>query len=379
MLPRPVQRQRPIDGWDNKDFRFKFGFTRYPDHQAPTHDEAAAVFDLLRADLAARGVTVGPDERGPGGQGPAHGSAARVTVDAMARTLLSQATSNENALFVQDLLIKKYTYTVDGHEVQGRYPNYHTIHAGSAADLQPVIRACGLQEKRAKQIKAFLDIVYKANTVDNPDWDGVHSGNAPNAPDFVPGLLSLAFLDSLSKVDLLNWLLAREGVGLKTAHCLMEFSYGMPICAVDTHVHFMAGALGWIPKECKTADDTAMHLDARLPDSLKHHLHQAFWNHRQHCGPCKKAGGEKANRADTAQCVLEDRVQRRDTREYRRGKTAKVSKTTRKLSQSKRFSALSAKKAAAAGYILEEFEWNDDFAAGSVNKKTRQVWKLVAS
>ena len=385
-LPGPGRKrslvQKPIGGWDNKEFSFKFGWTRYPNHVAPTHEEAADVFEILRADLATRDVVVGPGERGSGGQGPAHGSATGVTVDAMVRTLLSQATSNENALFVQDLLIQKYTYTVDGKEVRGLIPNYHTVHACSAADLEPVIQACGLQEKRAKFIKAYLETVYKTNTVDNPDWDGVHAGNSPGAPDFVPGLLSLEFLDGLKKVELFNWLLAVKGVGLKTAHCIMEFNYRLPICAVDTHVHFMAGALRWIPEECKTANDTAMHLDARLPDALKHDLHQAFWNHRQHCGPCKKADGNKVTGIDAARCILEDRVERRDTRAYRRGnkkeviENVKVVRTSRKPSM-KQFSAMTAEKAAELGYVYHELEKNDDFGAGSVNKTVKKMWKLV--
>ena len=368
--------RRPVGGWDNSKYRFKFDWSPYPDHAAPTHEEAAEVFELLRADLAARGVIVGPGERGEADQGPAHGRAQDVSVDAVVRTMMSQATNNENALLVQDIMKRDFTYLVDGKEVQGQIPNYHNVRLCSQADLAEIIKPAGIHNKRALFIKTYLDLVYKANTTDNPDWDGVHTGNEPNAPDFVPGLLSLRFLDNMSKVDLFNWLLSNLGVGVKTAHCVMEFNYRMPVCAVDTHVLFMSAALGWLPGDCKDADTAAMHLDALLPDGLKHDLHQAFWNHRQHCAPCKRAAGEKVKGADAGSCVLEGRMLRRQTRKkeiYR--KLVKVEGAARKPS-TRAYEVFTAEKAAEEGYEYREIEIDDDFAAGSVNRKVKKMWVL---
>ena len=396
-------RVKPASGWDNPDYYFKFGWTPFSEHLSPTHPMAFNVYEILQIDLASRGITVGPGERGVnegGPEGPAHGTLSATTVDAIVRTILAQATNNDNALYVQELLKKKFTYLVDGQEVQGTMPNYHTMHNYPQADLAIVIQPGGIHNMRAKFIKSLLAVVYKANTSANPAWDGVHHGNEANAADFVPGLLSLSFLDGKSKVEMLNWLLSLDGVGIKTAHCIMEFNYGFPLCAVDTHVLFMAAALGWLPDSCTNPDTAAMHLDARLPEAIKHHLHQAFWNHRQHCGPCKRGAKPPKDETEVApkdategselaeECVLEEKMSRRIHRarmlkagepKERKVVVKKVIKkeaaTVRKTSM-RPLAMFTAEQAAEAGYEYAEMTIDDDFAAGSVNKKVKKFWAL---
>ena len=260
--------------------------------------------------------------------------------------------------------------------------------------LAQIIQPGGIHNKRAQFIKSCLAKVYKANTTGNPNWDGKHTRNEINALDFVPGLLSLSFLDGMTKVELLNWLLSLDGVGVKTAHCVMEFNFRLPVCAVDTHVLFMAAALGWLPAGCYGADSAAMHLDARLPDAVKHDLHQAFWNHRQHCEPCKKgAKAEMVGRKMTGKdkCVLEDILKRRIHRSRSlktaepKDKTVVAKKTVTKVTTVQKaakrpFDAFTtAEKAAAEGYQYVEMEIDDDFAAGSVNKTIKKWWELKKS
>jgi endonuclease III len=393
---------KPEGGWDNTQYRFKFNFTPFPEHDAPSHEQAAEVFQLLRNDLKTQNVVVGEGERGLEIEGPAHGSADGVTVDAVVRTILSQATSNDNALFVQQLLLRKFPYTVKGEEVTGTIPNYHTMRLCSHQEIEDVIKPGGIYTKRAIFIKAALDKIYEANTVGNPSWDGVETGNAENAADFVPGLLSLDFLKSKGKVDLFNWFLSIPGIGIKTVSCILEFNYRLPVCAVDTHVLFMAAALKWIPSDCLDANRAAMHLDARLPDELKHDIHQAFWNHRQFCIPCRRASGEDDGKEAikekdkvkmTAKCVLEHLVRRRKTTHDIRKKKdstgtevdgeekaedkATEAKPMRKAAKMP-FEKMTPEKAAENGYVLQEMSMSDDFAAGSVNISVRKLWVLAA-
>jgi hypothetical protein len=166
----------------------------------------------------------------------------------------------------------------------------------------------------------------------------------------------------------------------------------------------MAAALKWIPDDCRDANRAAMHLDARLPDDLKHDIHQAFWNHRQFCIPCRRASGEddgkeaikeKEKAKMTTKCVLEHLVKRRKTtvdirkRKDSSGTEASVdgeekgdekaaeAKPVRKAAKMP-FEKLTAEKAAEKGYVLQEMSMSDDFAAGSVNISVRKVWVLEA-
>jgi endonuclease III len=380
--------RKPSGGWDNDAYGWKWGLSPYGDFFArPSKEEAAVVFELLRSDLALRNVIVGDGERGEGVQRPAHGSGKGVTIDAIVRTILSQATNNESALYVQDILIENFPYAVDGQQVPGEVPNYHDVRLYSEKDLAALLQPAGFQNIRAEFILGFLNAIHRKNTMENPSWDGIDMGNSPNAPDFVPGHLSLAFLEDMSKEEIFNWLLSARGIGVKTAHCILDFNCGFPVCAVDTHVQFMSAALGWIPEGVSNRIHVAMHLDARLPDHLKHDLHQAFWNHRQHCGPCKRAGAPKEKKGgqqqnegvDDERCVLEEMLQRRPNKP--RSPRAKkvvaeeetVVKDVRKKSRVA-YDAMSAEQAAERGYVEKELAINDDFKAGSVNQKKTKFW-----
>jgi endonuclease III len=389
LAPKPKahrsQIARPKEGWDNIEYRFKFGYTPWPEFQHPTPETAADVFEILRADLAKQGVIVGPGEKGSDSKGPAHGTVTSVTVDAIVRTILSQATNNENAIFVQELMKKRYTYTVDGEQVKGELPNYHSVRLSSHEELANIIKPAGCHNIRAKYIKAALDKVYHTNWASLSSKDGVDTGNTANASDFVPGLLSLGFLEGKSKVEVMNWFLGLEGIGLKTACCILDFNYGFHVCAVDTHVWTMAKWLGWLPPECDTANAACMHLDALLPDHLKHDLHQAFWHHRQkaRCPACKGSEQDAVKEEDAAKCplnklLIRTRVKKRSERKV----VVKVEESEIKVASPKPlrskvpYHELEPEKAAGLGYVEDWLPMNDDFAAGSVNKSLKRTWVL---
>ena len=62
------------------------------------------------------------------------------------------------------------------------------------------------------------------------------------------GKCSLEHLRSLPTPEACAALTRFNGVGPKTAACVALFALGRPEFPVDTHVHRIAGALGWLPR-----------------------------------------------------------------------------------------------------------------------------------
>ncbi len=58
------------------------------------------------------------------------------------------------------------------------------------------------------------------------------------------GAVSLEFLRSCDPQDAFDYLMKFDGVGPKTAWCVLLFSFGMKVFPVDTHIHRIAGRLG---------------------------------------------------------------------------------------------------------------------------------------
>lgn len=61
------------------------------------------------------------------------------------------------------------------------------------------------------------------------------------------GALDLGHLEAMSDEDALEYLASFEGVGVKTAACVLCFSLRRPVLPVDTHVLRVARRLGWVP------------------------------------------------------------------------------------------------------------------------------------
>jgi len=63
------------------------------------------------------------------------------------------------------------------------------------------------------------------------------------------GSLDLMFLREMTVGEAVDWLLSLNGVGRKTAACVLLFAFNMPVFPVDTHVHRVALRLGLFPKK----------------------------------------------------------------------------------------------------------------------------------
>ena len=371
--------------YDNIEYRVKFGWSPYYYHDSPTSEECLVVYKILRPWQVDLDGTIYEVKMTDLGDGPAHG-AEGMSVDALVKVFMSQATSNDNALTVQEILIKKFTYTVNGQEVVGEVPNYHKIRLFTPEQFQPYVARAGLGVKRSKHILAALNKVYDENVKRYKTLEGVELGNPLNAPDFVPGLLSLDFLGTKDMVAIFNWFVKLENFGVKSSACLLEFNYGFPICAVDTHVMKIAAYLGWLPDECHDPNQAFNHLDARIPDYLKHAIHQLFWHHGQKCSPCKRKNNEKTEEGDYEVCPLEHLIKKRfkilnkvSARPKRDadGVIIKREKVTTEIVGFKTFK--SAEEAAGKGYVEGKLRWDDDFGADTkrTNAREKKRWEYI--
>ncbi len=93
----------------------------------------------------------------------------------------------------------------------------------------------------------------------------------------------MAFLDALPTSEAKSWLTEIKGIGPKTASVVLNFHFGKPTMAVDTHVERVSKRFGLVPE---SASNQRAHdvLDELIPDELKYPLHVLLIRHgRTHC------------------------------------------------------------------------------------------------
>ena len=118
------------------------------------------------------------------------------------------------------------------------------------ADIQAIIRPCGLSPKKAAAISELSKILVEK-----------HAGEVP--PDF-------AALEAL------------PGVGHKTASVVMAQAFGVPAFPVDTHIHRLATR--WKLTSGKNVVQTERDLKKLFPRQSWNRLHlQIIFYGREHC------------------------------------------------------------------------------------------------
>jgi endonuclease-3 len=111
------------------------------------------------------------------------------------------------------------------------------------------------------------------------------------------GAYTLDWIADLPLDEALEALTDLPGVGIKTASCVLLFSFGRPSMPVDTHVHRLARRLGLVARKT-TADQTYAVLMAITPEELVYPFHLQLIKHgRIVC---------KSQRPRCAECILVD-------------------------------------------------------------------------
>jgi len=244
----------------------------FPSFAHPTHEESRWVCNAL-AKLH------GMPKRLPKGSKKTSGSAAcgevPNVVQSVVRTILSQNTTQENGSRAYKSLESKF-----GH------CNWEAIHHASLAEVSEAIKCGGLGNTKAKYIKMMLDDVYRTYRV-----------------------FSLDHLHEKSDEEALQELVSFQGVGPKTASCVLLFCLKRSSFAVDTHIWRITKKLGWVPKDA-TREQSFLHLDQHLPTDIKYPLHVLLIRHGKVCKNCAANGNprQKIGRLEITDCPLRGKM-----------------------------------------------------------------------
>ncbi|RYP67845.1 hypothetical protein DL771_007022 [Monosporascus sp. 5C6A] len=315
------------------------GETPFPYWMAPTPAQCEEVYKLL-ADMhddvqpQAPEVIPAPSLEVAGcGEVPS-------VLDALLRTLLSGATTFDNADKMIKGLVEKFGILPEG--IGKGSIDWNKVRLSPLDDVVDAIRVGGLGNNKAKSIKAILDMVHQ-ETIERRDayLEERRTGVAAavigasvktkgqkdlEIEKVQKNILSLDHIRDLSVDEAMKEFTKYPGVGVKTSACVILFCLQRPCFAVDTHVDKFSRWLRWVPEKA-TVDDIFSHLEVRCPGHLKYGLHQLFIRHGKTCGKCRRGTVEGTEEWKTLVCPIEHLLDRFDKRQSKA--KLKVSKKTR--------------------------------------------------
>jgi endonuclease-3 len=177
-------------------------------------------------------------------------------------TILSQNTSDANSgrAFMR---------------LKERFPTWEALMAAPEPEIEDAIAVGGLARIKAPRIKAALAAVSEKR-----------------------GGFDIDFLRGLPLEEAKAWLRELNGVGPKTAACVLMFALGRPALPVDTHVHRVAQRLGLVPAKA-TAEKAHDILESMLAPDEVYPFHIMLIKHgrrlcsaqRPRCGECPLLDG----------------------------------------------------------------------------------------
>ena len=137
-------------------------------------------------------------------------------VSELVGTILSQNTSDVNTARSMARLREEF-------------PTWEEVRRAPVEDVIDAIRSGGLANIKGPRIQAALDHI------------AIRQGDT-----------HLEFLQDLPLDEAMSWLVSIDGVGPKTAACVLLFSLGRPAMPVDTHVGRVMTRLGVVPDRTST-------------------------------------------------------------------------------------------------------------------------------
>ena len=187
--------------------------------------------------------------------GAAHWQRWGGAVAILVETILSQNTSAANS-------------TAGYKRLWRRFRSWNKIADAPVDDVEKSIRISGLSRLKAPRIQQILRQI-RADR----------------------GKIDLEFLKDRPPQEAFDYLMRFDGVGPKTANCVLLFSFGMPLFPVDTHIHRIALRMGWV-KRNTTADRTHDLLTPMIAPEDRYAMHILLIVH-----------GRKTCRARNPKCV----------------------------------------------------------------------------
>jgi len=156
-------------------------------------------------------------------------------VDLLIATILSQNTNDKNSYRAFRNLKEKYK-------------KWEDIARLTQPSIEKLIKVAGLGKQKSTAIKNLLSGLVKNN-----------------------GKISLNYIKKLEDEEILDELTSYNGIGIKTASCVLLFSLDRNICPVDTHVHRTLNRIGLV--NTSTPEKTFNSLSGNLPPKTAHQFH----------------------------------------------------------------------------------------------------------
>ncbi len=171
-------------------------------------------------------------------------------VDMLIGTILSQNTNDKNSYRAYQNLRQKYK-------------TWDEVAKLTPSSIERIIRVAGLGKQKSNAINNVLKGLKKMN-----------------------GKIKLNFLYKQDDKSAIDELTEFDGVGVKTASCVLLFSMNRNVCPVDTHVHRTLNRIGLV--NTKTPDNTFNEIFGQIPDGTAHSFHTNLIRlGREICKPTK--------------------------------------------------------------------------------------------
>lgn len=246
----------------------------YPDFPLPTPADARAVHSILSEAYPGHGLP--PSQPSTKNAAATCGNVPNV-IESLIGTILSQNTSGSNSTRAMDNLQSTFGQN-----------NFTAIADAPYPDVVEAIRSGGLANKKAKTIQKLLASI--------KDKHG----------DYTLQHLAETGEKMMGDDEIMQELISYDGVGPKTASCVLLFCLNRQSFAVDTHVFRLSKVLRWVPEKADRIK-TQAHLEERIPGDLKYGLHVLMIRHGRSCSGCKNKSGAGAK------CFLKEYVRGRTT------------------------------------------------------------------
>ncbi|HEX9250932.1 MAG TPA: endonuclease III [Ignavibacteriaceae bacterium] len=156
-------------------------------------------------------------------------------LDAIIGTILSQNTNDKNSY-------QAY------RNLKDNFKNWDELTLLKASEIEKYIRVAGLGRQKSNAIYQLLQSLKRRQKS-----------------------VSLNYIKTKPDVEILEELTSYNGVGVKTASCVLLFSLDRNICPVDTHVHRTLNRIGLV--KTNSPEKTFYEILNKIPDGTAHSFH----------------------------------------------------------------------------------------------------------
>ena len=156
-------------------------------------------------------------------------------LDTIIGTILSQNTNDKNSY-------QAY------RNLKDNFRNWNELAKLTPAKIEKYIKIAGLGKQKSKAMYELLQSLKKKDRS-----------------------VSLDHIKTKNDKEILEELTSYNGVGVKTASCVLLFSLGRNVCPVDTHVHRTLNRIGVV--ETNTPEKTFYKITGYIPENAAHSFH----------------------------------------------------------------------------------------------------------